>query len=135
MKRVLIAEDDALIAELLEEVIADAGYAVCGVAATSAEAVRLAELCNPNLAVVDVQLARGDNGMEVAALLAQRVRQIGILFATAHCDNVVAKKPAGHACLTKPFLPSTLLIALEVVERIVSGSAPSQQLPRGLRLI
>jgi len=135
MKRVLIAEDDALIAELLEEVIADAGYAVCGVAATPDEAVRLAELCNPDLAVLDVQLARGGDGVEVAARLAERLHQIGILFATANCASVIARKPPGHACLAKPFLPATLLAALEVVERIVSGGTPTQPLPRGLRLI
>ena len=135
MKRVLIAEDDALIAELLEEVIGDGGYAVCGVAATSHEAVRLGELCNPDLAVLDVQLAGGGDGVEVAALLAERVQQIGILFATANCGSVIARKPPGHACLSKPFLPATLLAALEAVERIVGGGTPSQPLPRGLRLI
>ena len=135
MKRVLIAEDDALIAELLEEVIAGGGYAVCGVAATSDEAVRLGKLCNPDLAVLDVQLAQGGDGMEVAALLAEEVQQIGILFATANCESVFARKPRGHACLAKPFLPATLLAALEVVERIVAGGTPSQPLPQGLRLI
>jgi two-component system, response regulator PdtaR len=135
MKRVLIAEDDALIAELLEEVIADGGYAVCGVAATSDEALRFAELCNPDLAVVDVQLARGGDGIEVAARLAERRQQIGILFATGNCESVIMRKPPGHACLGKPFMPATLLAALGLVERLVNGSVPSRPLPPGLRLI
>jgi DNA-binding response OmpR family regulator len=135
MKRVLIAEDDAHIAEMLEEVIADGGYAVCGVAATSDEALRLGKLCNPDLAVLDVQLARGGDGMEVAARLAEGVRQIGILFATANCESVFARNPPGHACLAKPFLPTTLLRALEIVEQMLTGCTPSQPLPRGLTLL
>ena len=57
MLRVLIAEDDLMIADLAEEILIDAGYEVCGIARTVAEAVALAHKHKPDLAVLDFRLA------------------------------------------------------------------------------
>jgi DNA-binding response OmpR family regulator len=59
MLKVLIAEDQLIMAELLEIVLADSGYEVCGIARTVDEAVALGELHKFDLAVLDVQLAKG----------------------------------------------------------------------------
>jgi DNA-binding response OmpR family regulator len=60
--KVLIAEDDLMIADLAEEVLAEAGYEVCGIARTVAEAIALAQHHTPDLAVLDLRLA--DGGLE-----------------------------------------------------------------------
>lgn len=69
MLKVLIAEDDLMIADMVEMLLVDAGYEVCGIARTVAEAVELTQHQKPDLAVIDVRLADGDLGTEIAAQL------------------------------------------------------------------
>src|ERR1700730_12622487 len=81
MLKVLIAEDELLIADLLEETLIMSGYEVCGIARTVDAAVALAELHKPDLAVFDVRLARGVRGPEIVRRLRSAAR-LGILYAT-----------------------------------------------------
>ena len=67
MASVLIVDDDLMIADWLEEVLVEAGYEVCGIAATVADAIELGERFRPDLGVIDVRLANGGSGMDVAA--------------------------------------------------------------------
>ena len=57
--RVLVIEDDALIALLLSELLAGMGHDVCATATTEAEAVSAATRCNPDLMIVDARLGQG----------------------------------------------------------------------------
>lgn len=67
LTKVIIAEDDLLIADLLEDVLVEAGYEVCGLASTVLEAVDLCNRHQPDLAVIDVRLAAGGWGTDVAS--------------------------------------------------------------------
>ncbi|MGA2258611.1 MAG: response regulator [Thermoguttaceae bacterium] len=67
--KVLIAEDDLMIADMSEEILVDAGYEVCGIARTVSEAVALGRVHKPDLALIDHRLADGGLGSEVAARL------------------------------------------------------------------
>ena len=69
MLKVLIVEDDLMIADLAEEVLIDHGYEVCGIARTVDEAVALVRRYNPDFAVIDMRLADGGLGTEIAAQL------------------------------------------------------------------
>ena len=60
MAKVIIAEDDLLIADLLEDVLVRAGYEVCGMASTVGETIALCNQLHPDLAVIDMRLADGD---------------------------------------------------------------------------
>lgn len=131
--RLLIAEDDVLIGDMIRDAAVDAGYDLCGLAASVGEALALAERSPPDLAIIDVRLADGD-GMELAAVLL-RQRRIGILFASGNCEEVLRKKPAGTACLGKPFTVEQLIAALRYVERATRDGATPLPLPRGVRLI
>ncbi len=77
---ILIVEDDFLVALDVERQLTWAGYEVCGVAPSEAEALALAEKCRPDLAVVDISLDPGD-GRNVARALSQKYGT-AILFAT-----------------------------------------------------
>ena len=55
MLRVLIAEDDLMIADMVEEILILHGYEVCGIARTVSEAVELGRRCEPDLAVIDLR--------------------------------------------------------------------------------
>jgi two-component system, response regulator PdtaR len=66
--RILIVEDEALIALELESLLQDDGHLPIGIAATAREAMALGEL-EPDLALVDVHLADGPTGIDVARRL------------------------------------------------------------------
>jgi two-component system, response regulator PdtaR len=83
MLKVLMAEDDFMIADMAEEVLVEHGYEVCGIARTVAEAVALGRRHKPDLAVIDLRLADGGLGTEVAAQLGALGR-IGVLYATGN---------------------------------------------------
>jgi DNA-binding response OmpR family regulator len=135
MPKVLIAEDDFMIAEMLSEAIAEGGYEVCGIASNAAEVIALGEQHKPDFAVVDLQLAGGSDGIEAATELAKRVKTI-ILYATGNCHRVIEKPPpAGHACLNKPFTMADVVQALKIVEQISLTGAPSPPLPRRLYIL
>jgi DNA-binding NarL/FixJ family response regulator len=70
MLKVLIVEDDLMIADSAEDIIVESGYEVCGIARTVSEGVALARLHKPDLALVDLRLGGDELGTEVAAQLA-----------------------------------------------------------------
>ena len=74
--RILIVEDDAVIAMVLADSLEDAGHEVVGPAATMAEALALCEGAAPppELAVLDINLRDGSNGVDVARALMGRWR-------------------------------------------------------------
>jgi CheY-like chemotaxis protein len=67
MLKVLIAEDDLMIADMTEEILQTNGYEVCGIARTVAEAVALGRDHLPDLAILDMRLADGGLGTQIAA--------------------------------------------------------------------
>jgi len=71
--RLIVAEDDPLIAWAVRVGLVDQGYEVCGWADSGSEAVRLAELHRPDVAVVDFGLADGADGMAAAREISSRL--------------------------------------------------------------
>ena len=69
MLKVMIAEDDLIMADMLEDVLVESGYEVCGIARTVEEGVELGDRCKPDLAVLDIRLAEGGLGTDIAARL------------------------------------------------------------------
>jgi CheY-like chemotaxis protein len=83
MLKVLIAEDDLVTADGVEEILVEQGYEVCGIGRTVAEAVELARTHKPDLAVIDLRLADGGLGTDVADELGLLGR-VGILYSTGN---------------------------------------------------
>lgn len=133
MLKVLIAEDDVMIADLTAEAVSGAGYEMCGVAGTVVEAVALGRLHHPDLAILDMRLAHGGLGSEIVAQLHDGPR-IGILYASGNINQVLALAE-GDACIAKPYHIQDLLRALRVVERIVSDGVALPPFPRGFYLM
>ncbi|PZU93970.1 MAG: response regulator [Chelatococcus sp.] len=80
--KVLIVEDEVLIAMETEAIIEDLGHIPVGIAATSRDALALAAAEAPDLALVDVNLADGPTGPEVGETLARL--GIAVVFITAN---------------------------------------------------
>jgi two-component system, response regulator PdtaR len=112
---VLVVEDEFLVAMEIEHCLTDAGYEVCGTAASEGDAIRLAVDRKPKLAVVDVRLAPG-SGIEVAKVLERM--GTGVLFATAHCRELQENPDAVHTlCIMKPYQVHKLPMALSLLEQ------------------
>ena len=134
MLKVLIAEDDLLIADVAEEVLVERGYNVCGIARTVADAVALGRLHKPDLALIDLRLADGGLGTEVAAQLGALGR-LGVLYATGNMSQVALTSADGDACLAKPYRSADLLRGLEIVAGIVATGRAQPPFPRGFQLL
>jgi len=134
MAKVLIAEDDLMIADMVEDILASNGYDVCGIARTVADAVELGHRHKPDLAVLDLRLADGGLGTEIAAQL-RDVDRLGVLYATGNAAQVHLTAMDGHACLVKPFIANDLLRGLKVVSDLVANGTTTLPLPRGLKVL
>jgi DNA-binding response OmpR family regulator len=133
MLKVLIAEDDLMIADLIEDCLISAGYETCGIARTVTEGVALGRLHQPDLAVIDMRLADGGLGTDIVAQLHDGPR-IGILYASGNINQVIDMAD-GDACIAKPYHTQDLLHALRIVERIVSDGIATPPFPLGFYLL
>jgi DNA-binding response OmpR family regulator len=130
---VLIAEDNLMFADLLEEMLIGAGYTVCGIAASVAEAVKLGNAHQPDLAILDMRLQNDELGSDIVPLLT-KCKRVGILYASGSdtADLTVAQ---GDACIRKPYSFTELLEALQIVQQIVAGTTTLIPVSRGVRLL
>lgn len=106
-KSVLIVEDEFLIALDMEAALQDAGFSVCGIAATEAEALALARSDRPDIALVDLHLADGVTGLSVGAALVDRGTRV--IFVTANPALVAGRVAGALGVVTKPADTGTLL--------------------------
>ena len=110
--RILVVEDDSLIAMLLVETLAEIGHDVCGVEATESGAVAAALRCRPDLIIVDVQLREGNGVSAVDEILSTGF--VPHLFVSGDIKEVLARKP-GAVAIEKPFRESELDRAIQRV--------------------
>jgi response regulator NasT len=114
-RRVLIAEDEALIRLDLKEMLEEEGYEVVGEAGDGAKAIELAEQLRPDLVILDVKMP-GMDGIEAGAHIArERISPVVILTAFSQRDLVERARDAGAmAYLVKPFQKKDLLPTIEM---------------------
>jgi two-component sensor histidine kinase/CheY-like chemotaxis protein len=135
MLKVMIAEDDLMMADMLQDVLVEGGYEVCGIARTVDKAIELGERHQPDLAVLDLRLADGGLGTEIAAGL-NRQGSLGILYATGNLgQSGDLTRADGEACLRKPYRPEDVARALQIVEQIVTTGDASRPFPRGFSVL
>jgi two-component system, response regulator PdtaR len=126
VRRVVIAEDEALIRLDLAEMLAEEGYDVVGEASDGEAAVALTERHRPDLVILDIKMPRLDGISAAERIAAQRIAPVVILTAFSQRDLVERARDAGAmAYLVKPFDKSDLVPAIEMA---VSRFAELQQL-------
>jgi AmiR/NasT family two-component response regulator len=114
-RRVVIAEDEALIRMDLAEMLVEEGYDVVGQAADGAEAVRLAEELRPDLVVLDVKMPVLDGIAAAERIASQRIAPVVILTAFSQRELVERARDAGAmAYVVKPFSSDDLVPAIEM---------------------
>ena len=114
-RRVLVAEDEALIRLDLVEMLREEGYQVVGQAGDGEEAIKLAAELKPDLVILDVKMPKLD-GIEAASkITGDRVAPVVILTAFSQRDLVERARDAGTmAYLVKPFAKRDLVPAIEL---------------------
>jgi two-component sensor histidine kinase/ActR/RegA family two-component response regulator/putative methionine-R-sulfoxide reductase with GAF domain len=130
MLKVMIAENDVLMADMLAETLIEGGFEVYGLARTVEEGIALAERFKPDLALLDLRLAGDGLGTEIAARL-DRSAGMGILYATGNVGQIKLTRSDGDACISKPFRPADILRALRLVEEIARTGTTSPPYPSG----
>ena len=110
--RVLIIEDEPIIAMDIETIVRDLGHEVTGVAVTRDEAVAAALADRPGLLLADIQLADDSSGVDaVKDILAEF--QVPVIFITAFPERLLTgERPEPTFLITKPFQRSTVKAAI-----------------------
>ncbi|MDB5561684.1 MAG: response regulator receiver modulated sensor protein [Hyphomicrobiales bacterium] len=121
--RVLIVEDEALIAVAIEDILSERGYDIVGVAYTVPEALKLLNL-RPHLTLLDVKL-----GSETSVPIAHRCRELGIsvVLTTGYASSTLPDGFGELPVLSKPYAVDDLC---EMVNR---AAQTARVQPRGAR--
>jgi CheY-like chemotaxis protein len=134
MHKILIVEDNFMIADMVEDTLIANGYDVCGIAPTVAVGLALWRDHHPDLLVVDLRLAHGELGTELVAKIGN-FGDLGILYVTGNSGQLELSNTDGHACLGKPYIASDLLRALQIVTQLVETGEASRPFPPGFHLL
>lgn len=116
LARILIVEDDAIVALDLAGTLRELGYAVAGTTSRGEEAVRQANQLKPGLILMDVRLAGQIDGIQAAQDI-RRHSDVPIIYLTAHSDRETLQRAAcsvASGYLVKPFKAPELRCAIEI---------------------
>ncbi|HEY4995605.1 MAG TPA: response regulator, partial [Aestuariivirga sp.] len=108
--RVLVVEDNAIIAMLYADLLEEFGHVVCAIETTEAGAVATAARCKPDLMIVDVSLSEGSGMSAVEQIL--RGGFVPHVFISGDATSVLAIRPDAIV-LQKPFVATDLTHAMQ----------------------
>ncbi len=111
--RILVIEDEAIIALDLQSIVADMGHAITGVARTHDGAVALAKKERPDLILSDIQLADGSSGIEAVNEILKAAGDIPVVFITAFPERLLTgDRPEPAFVITKPYSEKQIQVAV-----------------------
>ena len=129
---VLIVEDDPLIGLDLRDELLAAGYHVAGPACHEREALELATDLHPEVALVDIDLHGGQEGLQLARTL--RAHSGAPVSGSRERAAAIANSDAALGSLPKPYTHRDIISVIELVADLGSGREPSVDQPRTLEL-
>jgi DNA-binding NarL/FixJ family response regulator len=115
VKRILIAEDEALSALYLKRFLSEAGYEVCGIAATETAAVTIAENQPTDLLLFDIRLARHSSGISAARTIRGFLPEIPVIFMTGYDSQEIFDSAADLTPIKVIIKPVTRAILHEII--------------------
>jgi DNA-binding NarL/FixJ family response regulator len=130
-RKLLVVEDEPMVAALLQELLAHEGFEMRS-ANSANEAVQITEDFDPDIAILDINLGRGPNGVDLAFILSKQNPGIAILLLTQHPDLRTAgfeesDLPPGCGFLRKDAVVSTK----DILNALDSLAAPTPGEVRG----
>ena len=114
--RILIVEDEQIVAQDIEQTLVDLGYRIAGVTASGEEALDLAGREETDLALMDIMLAGPMDGVRAAKVLKSRF-DIPVIYLTAYTNQETFERAKGtdpYGYLVKPFDERSLYFAIEI---------------------
>ncbi len=114
-KKVMIVEDEGVVALSLKSTLSKMGYTITGIAITGKEAITLALETQPDVILMDIHLKGDIDGIQTTEEL-NRVTDIPVIYLTAYADEETlsrALKTESHSYLVKPFNPRELYSNIE----------------------
>jgi CheY-like chemotaxis protein len=126
---VLIVEDEPLLAMDVEMMVKDAGHRVMAEAASLYDVEALDPAQSPDIAFVDMQLARNTTGLQVCSLIQERWSNTIIIFVTANPKKIPDDFSGAHGVIAKPFSRHGFMNALNYLQESVCTPPPVTALP------
>ena len=115
--KILIVEDESIIAMNLKETLIEMGYESCGIAPDRSKAISILDMTVPDLILMDIYLKGSTTGIELAKELKLRIPDVPIVFLTANSELSTIKKASetlAYGYILKPYKKSNLHAAIEV---------------------
>ena len=114
--KILVVEDELIIAEDMRELLEEMGYSVPYIAMNSKEAIEAIEKYKPDILIIDIMMGGKPAGIELARYVRQS-HELPFIFCTSHADKATveeakATKPNGY--LVKPFNAEELYSSIEI---------------------
>lgn len=131
--KVIIVEDEALLAMELESLVEDSGNVVVGWATSFDEAKALIDANTADLAFVDLNLADGPTGVKVAEYIRDSGRSLAV-FMTANPRSLPENYAGAIGVIAKPYTMNGLMAALNYLKEGVREPPPASSLPVGFVL-
>jgi len=111
--RVMIIEDEAIIALDIMAIVTEMGHTVTGIARTRTEAVVLAASNRPDLILADIQLADNSSGIDAVNDILAQFDDVPVIFITAFPERLLTgKRPEPAFLITKPFSEDQVMSAV-----------------------
>jgi two-component system response regulator LytT len=125
--KILIVEDELIIAEDMKGMLQDLEYEVIGIGSDSSEAEQILAHDTPDIALIDIHLRRNDDGISLAHSIKRRFN-IPIIFITSYSDKTTVEhaklvNPEGY--IVKPFEKDDLYTSIEIA---ISNFAKNQSI-------
>lgn len=115
LRKILIIEDEFIVANDLQLTLEKGGYHVCGIASSVKEALEIIKQQKPSLAILDIQLRGKLTGIDLAKELKEQ--DIAFVYLSANSSRQVleeAKATEPYGFLVKPFREKDLLVTLDI---------------------
>lgn len=130
---ILIVEDEPICALSTVAELEQAGHRTLGPAATLEEGLELARTGHPTLALIDIDLMRAGDGLELAKRL--RDLHVAAVFVSAQHPSAFQNQHLALGFIGKPYNPADLPPSIEIISKILEGKPPpAASIPRALQL-
>jgi len=113
--KVLVVEDEALIAEDLSLLLKENDFNIAGVAHTGSDAIDMLHTRTPSFAILDINLGGGLNGIDIAKIIDEKYK-LPYIFLTSFDDDGTLEEAQSHSpygYLVKPYQERTLLATIK----------------------
>ncbi|HET6389028.1 response regulator [Hyphomicrobium sp.] len=131
--KILITEDEPIVANELETIVRDLGHQVVGIAGSSRHAVQLAQSTECDLALVDLYLSDGITGPSVARHLSEDAHAT-VIFTTSNPRHIPQDFSPACGIIVKPYTESAVKSAIAFVVDCMETGRSLRPKPRALEL-